>query len=116
MGWLYLFLARLVTGERWRKARPAEKGFAAAFLLFIPVAFTLVLLLERLHSRIFRLFDSGALTLWMLFTAGASAATFGCIAWSRYVPIRISIVLAVLAWLVLLFLLFGLGYWDFGKT
>ncbi len=116
MWWLYVYLARLASGERWRKATPDEKGFAAAFFLLIPIAATLLLLLQRNHSRILRLFDSGVLALWIAFMVGASAALFACIAWSRYVSNRISVVLAILAWLALLFLLFGLGFWNMGNT
>ena len=113
--WFYLFIARLATGERWRRATPAEKSYFAGLFFFIPAGFTLLLVLERCHSRILRLFDSGALTLWVAGTVGVATAFFGCVAWSKHVPIRISMVLAIITWFVLLFLLFGLGYWDFGR-
>lgn len=116
MGWFYLFLARLASGERWRKATPREKRYFGGVFLLIPIVFTLLLILQRSHSRILRIFDSGAVTLWFAFTAGVLAAFFGCIAWGKYVPVRISVALAILAWITLLFLLFGLGFWDFGKT
>lgn len=115
MGWFYIFL-RLASGERWRKATPAEKRFYAGAFFFVPIPFTLLLLLQHFHSRILNVFDSGALTLWVAFTLAVSTATLGCIAWGRHVPVRISLILAVIAWFVLFFLLFGLGFWDFGKT
>ena len=116
MSWLYLFIARLVGGERWRKATPAERRYFAGVFFFVPVAFMLLLVLQRSHSRILRFFDSGALPLWIVFTVGISATMFCCIVWSRHVSARTSLVLAILAWFVLLLLLFGLGFWDFGKT
>jgi len=105
-----------MTGDRLRKATPAENGYFAGLFFFIPVGFTLLLVLQRTHSRIFQLLDiCSGVTLWIACTVGLSAVFFGCIAWSRHVSVKVSLVLAIVAWLILLFLLFGLGYWDFGK-
>ena len=115
MGWFYLFLARLLTGERLRKATPADRRYFSLLFFFVPVAFITLLMLQRFHSRILRFFDLGAVTLWVAFTVGVSVVVFGVLALSSYVSSKISMALAVFAWLILLFLLFGLGYWDFSS-
>src|SRR5215813_13638812 len=107
MGWLNLFLARLAMGERWRKSTTEEKRYGAALFFFVPVGFSLLLILMRSGSRVLRLMDtSRALALWIDCTAAVTAAVFGCHTWGKHVSVRTSMALAIIAWLVLLWILF----------
>jgi hypothetical protein len=106
---------RILLGERLRKATPAEKRNYAGFFFFAGIGFTIFSVLQHCHSPILQFFDSaGAFAMWFFAVVTISIGVFGCFAWSKYVPPKISVALAIAAWAILLFLLFGLGYWDGG--
>ena len=115
MGWLYLFFIRLALGERWRKATACDKQLGAVMLFFIAAFFTIFALMEH-SSHLLRLYENaGALVLWIVWMVLVPAGVFGCFVWIKYVPAKVTVALAILTWGVLLFLLFGLGYWDGGN-
>ena len=81
-------------------------------LIFIASGFALFLILAHFHSPALRFFNSsGALAIWLFATVTIAVGVFGCYMWAKYVPQKIALALAITAWAILLFLLFGLGYW-----
>ena len=113
MSWLYLYIARFATGERWRKATPAEQRHFAGLFFIIPVCFELFILTmksDRQMHLLSLLDKAGAFMFWLVFTLATSALFFASVFWGRRVPTRVSVILAIIAWLVLIGTLF---HYDF---
>ncbi len=53
---------------------------------------------------------AGDFTIWIFVTIAISAAVFGSVYWCRVVSTRVTVILAVVAWMFLLWMLFTLVY------
>jgi hypothetical protein len=91
----------------FRKARATGKRYDAAFFFFLAVYFSNFLLAIHL-SRSFKAFldKVGTMGLSLGFVVVGSLIILGSVAWARHVPTRVSIILAVIAWVILLFLVY----------
>jgi hypothetical protein len=101
MSWLTLFTARAATGERWRKATPAERRWYAGWFLFIPI-----FLSAFSHLGHALLDNAGSFILWVYMTAAGVGTFFGLVLWGRHVPAAISVALGVAVWAVALWMAF----------
>lgn len=103
-------LIRIACGERLEKATPEQRRGGAVVLLIVPSMFVTLLLCEKYNIAF--LHSPSSLTLWLGAVAVLSALCFAGLYWARHVSPKLTIILAVVAWTVLLWMLFGLGYWD----
>ena len=109
-------LVRFALGERLEKSRPEDRRWGAASLLGIAVMLSILILAEKYYRPVVeKIGNLGALRLWAMAVFGMSALVFAMYYWMRHVPQRVTITLAVLVWVLLLWMLFGLGWWDFGR-
>jgi hypothetical protein len=82
----------------------------------IAAMFSLLVLGEKYERPLLeKIGDLGTLRLWLVAVLGMSFTFFGMRFWARRVPQKVTISLAVAAWLLLLWMLFGLGWWDSDK-
>jgi len=103
MSWLSIFLARFAMGERWRKSTPAEQRHFAGLFFLIPVCFEIAIFTMKYARHLVRWLDTtSAVTLWLLFTIGASALCFISLFWGRHIPTKVSLILAAFAWVLLI--------------
>jgi len=59
-----------------------------------------IVIFEKIGNRFF---DASTLSLWLFITVEGLIMFFGWIAWARFVPAKVSLVLAVFAWTALFF-------------
>jgi small-conductance mechanosensitive channel len=105
--WLLIWIFRFGRGERFRKATPGERRYGTGLFLIVAVLFIAVELSNHLGHTQSSLYDrTSPLVLWLCATAFMVALVFGSFFWARLVPARISGILAVVAWAVLLSLIF----------
>jgi hypothetical protein len=111
MSWFYAFIIRLAMGERWRKATPSDNRLGAGLFFLIAVYFGIGLLATH-FSRSFSTFMQkvSPIGLWLSAVAVLSVMVFVLFFWARHVTTRISAVLAVIAWAILLGLVFYLEW------
>jgi hypothetical protein len=110
---LLSLIIRLASGERLEKATPSQNRTGAFTFLFVAVGFLTFVLLEKC-ARDFMdtVTNASALTLWIYMIVAASAIGFAGIYWCRVVSTKVTVLLAVIAWAVLLGLFFWLRLWD----
>jgi len=93
--WLYIWIARFASGERFRKATPAEWRYHLGFFFLFPVCLALAPVLE--HTFLARannwLVAFAIMGLVVIFFA----ATY---IWARHVSAVVSLVLGIVAWAV----------------
>ena len=76
----------------------------------VPVFFALAgLSIKRGHDYWNR---AGAIALWAGFVLVVTAFVLGCSVYQRRVPIRVQIVVDLVAWLVLTWIFFHFRFWD----
>jgi hypothetical protein len=97
MPWLMLFLARLASGERLRKATSDDWRYGAGFFFLLPVY--MFALMFGLGGP---LLDKNAASIWLFMTAAGVILIFGSYLWVKLVPTKISWLLAAFAWPALL--------------
>ena len=103
-------LFRILSGERLRKATPAENRSGAAGFFIIASGFELSLLAQKYRpSAVELVFGGNAFELWVAWTLLISIGLFVWFVLWKYVPIKMIVALAIFAWLVLLGTLFGFG-------
>lgn len=95
--WIWLF--RLLSGERVRKATPRERQFFSAYFLFIPLwgaffAWFGINLMKR----------AGGVSEWFFATVAAVILVFGSFYWGKLVREKITWSLGAIVWAVALFL------------
>jgi len=95
--WIWLF--RLLRGERFRKATPGERQFDSAYFLFIPIwgAF-FVWFIIKFMSR------AGGISFWILATVAGVVLVFGSFYWGKLVPEKVTWILGGIVWAITLFL------------
>jgi len=95
------------------KSPPQQRRLGAVAMLVIPSLFLLFLLIERYDRPLLRNIEgAGTLRLWAGAVLILSILVFATQFWARHIPQRLTITLAVAAWATLLWMLFGLGWWD----
>jgi len=101
--WFVIWIVRFARGERWRKATREENRYGAG-LFFLVAVYFIVFYLGISKGRYIGAFMDRAspVMLWVGGTAAGSALVFGSVFWARHVPTRVSTVLAIVAWSVLL--------------
>jgi hypothetical protein len=97
--WLLIWIARWASGERFRKATPAEWRWYTALVVFMPVyAFSFI----RLgHSYLAR---AGAVGVWFYMMGSLAGLGLCTFVWTRFVPAFVSVMVAVVVWGLLLWL------------
>ena len=94
-------------GERWRKATPADKRYGAGVFFLLAVMFIVTELMTHFgHAFTTFMQRVSPIGLWLAFVAVVSLMVFGSLLWARHVAMRVSLILAVVAWAVLLSLVF----------
>jgi hypothetical protein len=101
MPWLSLFVLRLLMGERFRKATPAELRFYSGFFAFTPI--WLLLFAYFLHSYLDHAGAVGIFGYLMLFLIGFC---LWLAMWAKFVSSNVSWWLGGFVWAVTLWLAF----------
>jgi hypothetical protein len=112
MNLIHLLSKRLDELERDRTGFPPRPLRYGGLWLGVPVLFALVgLLIKWDHNR--RYFDAaGAGVLWLGFILVAAAFVFGCSFYQDRVPIKIQLVVDLVAWSVLGWMFFHFRFWE----
>jgi hypothetical protein len=90
--WLIIWIARIASGERLEKATREDYRDGAAWLVLIPVCFALLMGPCR------PLMNGSAFIIWLFFAAMGAVLLVGSIFWARLVPVKLSWILAVIEW------------------
>src|SRR6266513_3697921 len=99
--WLLVWIARFASGERFRKATPAELRWYSGFFVFIPIFSSLFVLLG--HSLLDR---AGPVGIWF-YVMGCLLVAGACLAvWARFIPATVSWIVGAIVWLIALGLAF----------
>jgi hypothetical protein len=113
---LFSGIARLARGERMRKATTDENRLGAFAFFLTAFGFILFLVIAKYAKGWMDRFNQASpVTLWIFATIALTAAVFGSIYWCRVVSSKVTVILAVVAWMILFWMLFYLGLWDFAK-
>jgi hypothetical protein len=97
MPWFVLFMFRLASGERFRKATEAERRCFAASFLFVPITlglfmYVVLCFMDKAH----------AVANWSFVTAGFTGTFLGVTQWPKYFSARASLMLGAIVWAVTL--------------
>src|SRR5208283_1949473 len=92
--WIFIWLLRLLRGERFEKAKPSDYRFFSGSFVLIPV-FVGIIPLSFNWSQ-----TANAFELWLAFIIGMVLFLFTTSLWARFVPLRVSYVLGTILWLV----------------
>ena len=97
--WLLVWIARWISGERFRKATSVDYRlhFGSLFLAGI------LMIVGTVFGHPF-LDHASALSIWICGTIAITVLVFGAIAWARLVPAAVSLVLAIITWGVFVWL------------
>ena len=88
---LWIWIARYISGERMEKSRPVHYRLGFAFLFLFPIwVFGL--------SKFLSLNTESSLQIWLFGTIFAVTFFFSAVVWARHVPAKVSVVLAICAW------------------
>ena len=98
---LFRLLFRILSGEPYRKATPAELRWYSGAVAFLPV--WLGLFVRVGHSY---LEQAGGLGIWLYAMAGIGVVILWLAVWARFVPAAVSWAVAALVWIVALYLAF----------
>jgi hypothetical protein len=101
MPWLALFLARLASGERFRKATPGERRWYGGFFVFLPV-----FMFSFVHQGNSFLDKAGPVGIWF-YLMGCLLVLGACLfLWSKYIPATVSLAIGVVVWAVTVWMSF----------
>jgi hypothetical protein len=104
MPWFWLL--RLLSGERFRKASPEEKKWGTACFVTIPV-FMVAGVEATASSSFFN--RAGGFVLWVCAVIAILVAIVFTHFWAKYVPARISYIVAPLLWVAAVWILLYLS-------
>jgi hypothetical protein len=91
--WLAIWIARLASGERFRKATSEDYRLQFGWFFFAGLLMVAVMTFGR------RFFDhASSVSIWICATVVMCILVFGGIAWARRIPARVSFVLGIIAW------------------
>jgi hypothetical protein len=99
--WLFIWIARWASGERFRKATPAERRWYSAFFLFMPIYMFFFVRLG--HSFLDR---AGAVSIWFYMMGCLAVLGLCTFLWARFVPALVSVIVAVAVWGVMFWMSF----------
>ena len=102
---------RLDELERDRTGFPPPRGLRyGGFWLGIPLLFILGGLCVKYERHY--LDDAGSLALWVGFVLVATAFVFACSVYQRRIPIKVQLVVDLVAWLILVWVYFHFRFWE----
>ncbi|PYK00606.1 MAG: hypothetical protein DME23_06705 [Verrucomicrobia bacterium] len=92
---VWVWIARFLSGERFRKATPEERRFFSAYFLFVPLwgAFFVWFGITFMDT-------ARAVSLWMCVTTFGVVLFFGSHYWGKFVPEKVSWILGGIIWAV----------------
>ena len=99
--WLLIWIARFASGERFRKATPAELRWYSGAFAFIPIY--LAFFAYGGHSFLDR---ANAVGVWFYLMSCLLVAGLSLAVWAKFVPAVVSWVLGVIVWAVAFWLAF----------
>jgi hypothetical protein len=102
--WLFIWIGRWLSGERFRKATPKDYRFHFAGL-FVFGAFMFVFGVWGVGSTFMD--RANAIYLWLASVIVITAVFFASVVWSRLVPAAVSLILAIITWGLVVWLLFS---------
>jgi hypothetical protein len=91
--WIYIWLYRLLSGEKFRKATKDDYRLHFGFFFWIPIA---VFLGGWLGERY--VFDKSTVVITLFFGAFFSVFLFLVLGWAKVVPAAISLILGIIEW------------------
>lgn len=98
--WFWIWVIRILLGEKVRKANRSDYQLYSGFLVLAPiVAVSFFLVIHNTSS-------TNGWLLGALFTGFGSIGYFGCMLWSSYVPMRFSYPVAAVVWAITVWLIF----------
>lgn len=101
-GWLFIFIGRWISGERFRKA--TSKDYRLHFgAFFLSGLMMLIFLGTGLVSSFLDRAD--ALSLGVAWTVVVALLVFGSFTWARIVPAAVSLILAILTWAIFVWIM-----------
>jgi|ERR1041385_3324786 hypothetical protein len=97
--WLLIWIARWASGERFRKATPAERGFFSAYFMLVPPLGAAFVLFGR------KFLDNAPVALVTIWVISFSLVMFFVpYLWGKFVPEKISWTLGAVIWAAILFM------------
>jgi hypothetical protein len=99
--WLTIWLGRWIGGERLRKATSYDYRYWFGSLFLFPIV---ALSLIWFYQRFFR--ASGVVVIWAVLAVHMLAYLIANLACGRFVPVKLSLLLAFVSWGVLFYLTF----------
>jgi len=98
------------------RATSEENNRGVFVFLIVPIGFVLLLLTEK-YGRTFmhRINTASSTVLWLFSTLVVSVIVLISLLWWKIASTKTTVILAVIAWTILLWMLFYLGFWDFGE-
>jgi hypothetical protein len=90
--WLAIWIARFASGERLRPAASGDYRFWFGVLFLFPIWLEVFVLFGG------KFLNGSAIIVWLNVTIAAVAGLFFVALWSRFVPAKVSIVLAAFSW------------------
>jgi hypothetical protein len=91
--WLFIWIARFGSGERFRKATPADWRFHTGFFVLIPIYMTIGVFFGQSFID-----KASAPMIWIVLTLSMIVfLAIGCL-WAKFIPAFISLILGVIAW------------------
>jgi len=97
--WLAIWIARIASGERFRKATSEDYRLHFGSLFFSGV----FMIVGMTFGRRF-LDHASSVSIWIWATIAMCALVFGGITWARRVPAAVSLVLGIVTWGVFLWM------------
>ena len=91
--WLLVWIARWSSGERFRKATPADWRFHLGFFVLIPIYMVVGTFFG--HSLLDR---AGVVLIWSALTVSLIVLLVVGYFWARFVPAAVSLILGLVAW------------------
>jgi uncharacterized membrane protein len=91
--WLYIWIARVASGERFRKATLADWRFHSGFFLLFPIFIIVGVYFG--HSFLDR---AGAVLIWLVATLSLIIFLVVGYVWARFVPAVVSLAFGIIAW------------------
>ena len=103
-------IIRILLGERLRKAKPDENRLGAVSFFIVGLGFELFFLAQKYCPRAVEMVMGGnAIELWIARVVIISVGALSSFLLWKWVSMRVMVVMAILAWLVLLGTLFCFG-------
>jgi hypothetical protein len=96
---LFKLLFRILSGEPYRKATPAELRWYSAALVFLPIYMGGAVYLGNSFLR-----RASGVGVWLFTMTSVLVAGLAVAVWGRFVPTFVSAIVAVIVWIVAIWL------------